>query len=233
MNGHDGVILAERIESNRHRSSNHSITELLKKDHHPSNEKSSAFNVTNIFMLGNNMINKPQPYFDIDARRRREAFADDATMPRSNSFDGMPASLLHSLDYPYRNAHLHRDEYSRRAVTPSAPTGMVYPSILMSTAASTEARQRNKYTCRSAGSTPLSSPGPFLEKPGFFPDRYGCRGSDYESGSRSNSSDFGQEHKIAFDDGDSYSASGSTPTSPSKGFLKKQRDDGMERWDGI
>ena len=210
--------------------SNHSISELLKKDSHPASEKPSAFSVTNIYMLGNNMVNKAQSYFDIEGRRRREVFADDVMMTRSYSFDGVPAGLLHSPDNSFRNAQQHRDEYSRRAITPSMPpAGIAYPSLLMSTASHGDARQRNKYTCRSAGNTPLSSPGPFLEKPSFFADRYMCRGSEHENGTRSNSSDFGHEHKIGFDGADSYVTSGSTPASPSKSFLKKQRDDGMER----
>ena len=229
MNGQHGLTVNERHDANRHRSSNHSIKELLKKDSHPANEKGSAFSATNMFMVGSDMLSKVQPYFDIDTRRRRETFTDDIMMTRSNSFDGVPVSILHSPEFSYRNAHHHRDEYSRRPITPSVPTGMIYPTLLMSTAAHGDTRQRSKYTCRSAGSTPLSSPGPFQEKASFFADRYLCRGPDNDTGSHSSSSEFAQEHKVGFEDCDSYSAGGSTSTSPSKAFLKKQRDDGMER----
>ena len=228
MNGQHGLAANERHDSKQ--ISNHSITELLKKDSHAISEKPAGFNVTNIFMLGNNSVNKPQTYHDLDRGRRREIFHEDAMVTRSSSFDGDRMSIFQSPEFSYQSAHPHRDGYTRRAVTPSLPpTGVVYPGLLMSTASHGDTRQRNKYTCRSADNTPLSSPGPLLEKSSsFFTDRYiTFRGTDHDSGARL--SDFGHDRKVGFEDAGSYGSNGSTPTSPSKSLLKKQRDDGMER----
>ena len=181
-------------------------------------------------MVGSNMLNKSQPYHDMERGRRNEIFNEDVMMTRSNSFDGDRISIFQSPEYSYHSTHQHHDDYSRRAVTPSLPpAGVVYPSLLMSTAPHGDNRQRSKYTCRSAGSTPLSSPGPILEKPSFFGERYMFRGSDHDNGARSNQPEFRRDRKIGFEDTDSYVTSAATSTSPSKSFLKKHRDDGMER----
>lgn len=229
VHGQHGLTAHEKHEAYK-QISNHSISELLKKDNPLTNEKPAAYNVTNIFMVGSNLLNKSKPYHDVDRGRRGEILNEDVMMARSNSFEGDRIGVFQSPEYSYHSTRRHHDEYNRRAVTPSLPpAGIGYPSLLMSTAPHGDTRQRSKYTCRSAGSTPLSSPGPILEKPSFFAERYMCRGSDHDNGTRSNPPEFRHDRKIGFEDTDSYGNSGPTSTSPSKSFLKKHRDDGMER----
>ena len=227
---------AERHDSNRYKSS-HSISELLKKDTGPKsspeieyksspdvNDKQSIpgpYNVTNIYMLGSNIVSKTPPFFDADPRRHtysdhREFYNDDIPV-RSSAFDSMPASVV---EFSYRNLHQHHEmarpqAFTRRAATPVMSTGITYHGHQMSTGSHSDSRQRSKYTCRSAGSTPLSSPGPFLEKSSFFNERMVYRAASELEG-------MAEESEACF-------GNRSTPSSPSKSFLKKQRDDGMER----
>ena len=219
------MTASERHEGSK-QVSNHSISELLKKDHHVAGEKPAPYNVTNIFMVGNNSLNKSQPFHDMDRGRRHEIYCDEAVMTRSNSLDGV--SIYQTPEASFHAMHRHGDDYTRRAVTPSLPpNALVYPTLHMSMASHGDTRQRNKFTCRSAGSTPLSSPGPILENSSFFPDRFAYRGHDHESGTLSNSSEFAHERKVSFEDASSYVIA--TSANSSKSFLKKQRDDGMER----
>jgi len=224
VNGHHSMTASERHDGSK-QVSNHSITELLKKDHHVAGEKPAPYTVTNIFMVGNNSVNKPQPFHDMDRGRRHESFCDEAIMTRSSSLDGV--SIYQTPEASFHAMHRHGDEYNRRAVTPSLPpNALVYPTLHMSMAPHGDIRQRNKFTCRSAGSTPLSSPGPILENSTLFQERFAYRGHDHENGALSNSSEFAHERKVAFEDA-GYVLSPSA--SSSKSFLKKQRDDGMER----
>ncbi|XP_065056504.1 protein capicua homolog [Rhopilema esculentum] len=256
----DGPGFVERhLDVNKHKS-NHSITELLKKDTHSVNEKHpGGYNVTNIYMVG---VGQSQAFLEMESRRRnyndhREFFGEEMlprsnsfegmsrsnsfegmprtssfdAMPRNSSYEGMPASIM---DYQYHGAHQYHEpirpqDYTRRAITPNLSTGLTYPNMLVSANSHVESRQRSKYVCRSAGNTPLSSPGPFSEKAYAFPPEKLNFRSDLENGSRSSSSEFVKDQKIMMDDGDTYNGANSTSTSPSKSFLKKQMDDGMER----
>ncbi len=191
--------------------SNHSISELLKPKQHIGEAK-HAFNPPPLYPTrDNSSAKRVSDFFESYGRRQtdyREFFTDDLPR-RAHSFDGMPQSVA---EYSDRAAQLHDfanpHHYKRRAHTPIIPTTTAFHMPLVSGSAVADKRFDGKFSCRSAGSTPLSSPGAFVDKNMFFP----------REGILKNGSPTYMEMESV-----------SQCSSPNKAVLKRQRDDGMER----
>eukprot|EP00794_Sanderia_malayensis_P010914 gene10914-12073_t len=230
--------------------SSHSITELLKPKQTSSDGKNAFITPLFVSRDGNSNNNSVIKRAFVDgyvsggsnsgsnsSRRQaefprradyREFFTGDLPR-RAHNLDGMPESIA---EYSDRAAKLHEiirpHHHQRRAHTPilSSSSGFAMPH-LSGPSVQDNRNADGKYGCRSAGNTPLSSPGAFVDKPLFFPrDAFPPH---YDP-------DFGNSVQVSpggtlKDDNSSYMdmESVSQCSSPSKAFLKRQRDDGMER----
>ena len=217
---HDRVLMSSPSTY----KSNHSISELLK----PKTPLDLAadkipFSHAGVIQFDNSALKKLPALIDRFGRRQKDPH-DLLTDDLNRSYDGMPASIQ---DCGYNRHDIIPPQYRRRAHTPISSTSAGFPrSLIQNGSLSGGGYAQGKLTCRSAGSTPLSSPGAFVDKGMFFPrETYPYHGSsEFDNGVHASDS-----HKEMHHDFDGL-RSVSQCSSPSKSVLKKQSDDEMERY---